>query len=87
MYIETTNNIENNLNFEYIWDCFYVLIKITPYGQTWFFFLLGPQAMEVEKESSETAQPTKAKREKTDETDVRKISVLHHQILLFSHIL
>ena len=35
--------------------------------------------MEVEKESSETAQPTKAKREKTDETDVRKISVPSHR--------
>ena len=36
--------------------------------------------MDVEKESSETAQPSKAKREKTnDETDVRKVRVPSHR--------
>lgn len=40
----------------------------------------GPQAMDVEKESSETAQPSKAKREKTnDETEVRKVRVPSHR--------
>ena len=40
----------------------------------------GPQAMDVEKESSETAQPSKAKKEKTnDETEVRKIRVPSHR--------
>merc|ERR1712110_200172 len=39
----------------------------------------GPQAMDVEKESSETAQPSKAKREKNDETEVRKVRVPSHR--------
>ena len=44
-------------------------------------FFSGPQAMEVEKEASEpTAQPTKAKREKTnDDTDFRKVFVPSHR--------
>ena len=44
-------------------------------------FISGPQAMDVEKETSEPiAQPTKAKREKTsDDTDFRKVFVPSHR--------
>ena len=46
----------------------------------YIYIFSGPQAMDVEKESSETAQPSKAKREKTnDETEVRKVRVPSHR--------